>query len=117
MTTYTVFNTQDSSIIYGRGLTAVDAMDIMLSDDGYRWEIRHEDGCYHLYHSDGSANSTRGAAHMVETVIFSVSDDKNAAENEIAEKVIAAGWSRLPTAMTDEDFAAMQAQIAAEDAA
>jgi hypothetical protein len=120
MTTYTVFDTNDSSNIYGRGLTAEHAMNEILTYDGYRYEIRKSDFqgsvCWDLYHSDGSANSTRSARHLVKTGIFSLIDDEARAEQEIAERVIAAGWTGLPDVMADEDFDAMLAQIAADEA-
>ena len=119
-TTYTVFDANDSSNIYGRGLTAVQAMNETLTDDGYRYEIRKSEFqgavCWDLYHSDGSANSTRSARHMVKTFIFSMIDDEAQAEQEIAERAIAAGWNGMPGVMTDEAFDAMLAQIAADDA-
>jgi hypothetical protein len=120
MTTYTVFDANDSSRIYGRSLTAFEAMSKILTYDGYRYEIRKSDFqgsvCWDLYHSDGSVYSTRGADHMVKTVIFSLIGDEAHAEQEIAEHVIAAGWDGLPEVMTDEDFDAMLAEIAADEA-
>lgn len=118
MTTYTVFTNESATEIVGRGLTAEQAMDELLSHDGYAWEIRREadgDG-WRLWHSDGSAYSTRGARHMVATVAFSLADDKADAAREIAERVIAAGWRGLPDCMTDEDYDAMMARIGAEEA-
>jgi hypothetical protein len=38
--TYTVFDPQDTSRIYGRGLTAAPAMHEIMTYDGYRYEIR-----------------------------------------------------------------------------
>ena len=120
MTTYTVFDADDSSNIYGRGLTVEQAMDEILTYDGYRYEIKksdfHGSVCWDLYHSDGSAASTRGARHMVKTVIFSLVEDEAQAMREIAEHVIAAGWNRVPDVMTDEAFDAMLAEIAKDEA-
>ena len=120
MTTYTVFDANESNNIYGRGLTAEQAMDEILTYDGYRYEIQKSDFqgsvCWDLYHSDGSVASTRGACHMVKTVIFSLIEDEVQATREIAERVIAAGWSRVPDVMTDEAFDAMLAEIAEDEA-
>lgn len=114
MTTYTVYRAEDSSDNEA-GLTAVEAMDRIMSHDGYEYDIRPMDGGgWALWHSDGSRNSTRGARHMVKTVAFSLAADRAAAEQEIAECVIKARWPRLPEAMPDADFSAMMAQIAAD---
>lgn len=119
MTTYTVFDSSDFNRIYGRGLTAVQAMNEILTYDGYRYEIRKSEFrgsvCWDLWHSDGSAASTRGARHMVKTVIFSLIEDEAHARQEIAEAVIVAGWNGLPEVMNDEDFKAMLAEITGQD--
>jgi hypothetical protein len=116
MTTYTVFDGNDSSRLYGSGLTAEEAMSEILTYDGYRYEIRKGEfkglACWELWHSDSSENSTRGARHMVKTVAFSLAEDEVTATREIAVEVIAAGWSRMPECVTDEDYHAMQAEIA-----
>jgi len=52
---------------------------------------------------------------MTKTVLFSLIEDEAQAENEVAERVIAAGWPRLPVVMTDEDFAQMLADAAEEN--
>lgn len=118
MTTYTVFTNSNATEIIGRHMSAEQAMDELLSHDGYAWQIRREnDGeGWRLWHSDGSANSTRGARHMVKTVAFSLKDNEAAATREIAEQVCRAGWRRLPDCMTDDDYDAMMAQIAADEA-
>ena len=114
MTTYTVFDDGDFRVL-GRGLAAEDAMAVMLTHDGYRYEIRKSEFqggiCWDLYHSDGSATSTR-ARHMVKTVAFSLVEGETDATREIAEQVIAAGWTRMPQAMADRDFDAMMADVA-----
>jgi hypothetical protein len=120
MTTYAVFDSNDVSNIYGRGLTAEQAMSVILTYDGYSYEIQKSEfqgsACWELYHSDGSAASTRGARHLVKTVIFSLIEDEAQAAHEIAERVIIAGWSRLPEVMTDEEFDAMLAEIGQDNA-
>lgn len=115
---YTVFDANDSSVIYGRGLTSEQAMHEILTYDGYQYEIVKTDFkgsvCWELYHSDGSANSTRGARHMVKTLVFSMIEDGAQAAHEIAEKVIAAGWNDVPSVMTDEAFDALVEQASEE---
>jgi len=105
-TTYTVVSESGDHI--RSGLTAIDAMDEILSHDGYAYEIRREaDGSgFTLWHSDGSAASPRGARHMVQTVIYSVANNADAAKAEIAAKVLAAseGWPGSPEAMTDAEY-------------
>ena len=116
-TTYTVFNPQDSDE-HESGLTALEAMDRILTDDGFRYEIRPgADGRgWRLWHSDGSANSTRGARHFVATVAFSVREAEIEATEEIAATVITADWDHLPVAMTDDEFRAMRtAEVAGSD--
>lgn len=119
MTTYTVYSAEHGSV-YGRNLTAEEAMSKLLTHDGYRYEIRKGEYkgevCWELWHSDGSQNSTRGARHMVKTVTFSFEEDEADATQEIAEEVIKAGWSRMPECMADEDYDAMQAEVAREQA-
>ena len=120
MTSYTVFDANDSSRIYGAGLTAEEAMSEILTYDGYRYEIRQSKfvngrPCWDLWHSDGSENSPRGARHLVKTLAFSLESDEAVAAREIAEQVIYAGWPGMPECMTDEAFAAMVAQAASDN--
>jgi hypothetical protein len=117
MVTYTVFDPNDSSNIYGQNLTAIQAMEELLTYDGYAFEIREESWqgstIWQLYHSDGSANSTRSARHLQKTVVFSLKKDKQQAHEEIALAVITANWPRLPEVMSDDDFEAYKAQLSA----
>ena len=124
MTKYTVFDANDASNIFGRGLTAVEAMEVILTDDGYRFEIRKSvfltSVCWDLYRSDGSANSTRGARDMVKTFVFSFIEDEAQAEQEIAKRVIEErsiedSWRGLPCVMTDTAFDEVMAEIAADE--
>jgi hypothetical protein len=114
MTTYSVY-TQDDHTTAKRGLTACQAMDLLLTYDGYAYEIRHEDcqgtAIWNLYHSDGSTNSTRGARRMVKTVAFSMAGNEDAAIHDIATQICTAGWRCLPECMTDADFNAMLAEL------
>jgi hypothetical protein len=112
MTKYTVFNHTDSSVIYGRGLTAEAAMSEILTYDGREFEIhtvrakpftRRE-----LYSRDRNSQ-------WLSTGVLSLADTRAKALREIALKVISARWDRHPEAMPDQDFDAMVAQ-ALEDA-
>jgi hypothetical protein len=120
MTTYTVFDGNESSKIYGRGLTAEEAMNEILTYDGYRYEIVTSkfqgSVCWDLYHSVDSEASTRGARDFVKTGIFSFIEDEARATHQIAERVIMAGWSRVPDVMTDEAFDDMLAEVARDNA-
>jgi hypothetical protein len=51
------------------------------------------------------------------TVVYSLEDDRAAAEAEIFDKVINADWRHHPTVMTDQQYAEMLAEQAAELAA
>ena len=107
MTTYTVIS--PSGDVIDRNLTALQAMAAILGYDGYAWKfVRAKNGYLSLYHSDGSANSTRGARHFVKTVAGSPLA-RLAGRRAIAEQVINAAWPRLPEAMTDADYDAQGA--------
>lgn len=107
--TYTVLDSTSGDVI-ANGLTAVEAMQEILADDGHKYEIRPEadgDG-FRLWVSSFSRNSTAWNG-LTKSVIFSLAADEATAEQEIAEAVIAARWPRKPEAMTDEAYAAMRA--------
>ena len=114
-TTYTV--TDNNGDVIDSGLTATEAMDLILTDDGHEWEIRPEaDGeGFRLWTSTHSRNSTAYNG-LTRSVVYSLATDAATAEQEIAEKVIAAGWPRKPDAVTDEAHAAMMAEIEADEA-
>ncbi len=112
MTSYTVFDANDSARIYGRGLTAVEAMGEILTYDTRQFEIRAVEGGpytrYVLWSKDLNSSWTR-------TVVSSLADTREEAEQEIAQQVIDACWDRHPEAMLDGDFDDMMARIAAEN--
>ena len=67
MTTYTVI--APGGTVIDRNLTALQAMREILTYDGYAYRFRRDKaGNLYLYHSDGSANSSRGARHFVRCV-------------------------------------------------
>lgn len=109
VTLYTVYDPNNGYEI-ARHLTAQDAMDELLTHDGYRYEIKREGDAWVLYHSDGSEASMRGARHMIRTVVFSLADEEEVAREEIARAVIAAGWPHMPECTTDEAYDRMQAE-------
>jgi hypothetical protein len=112
---YTV--TSAAGDVIDSGLTAVEAMNVILTDDGHEYEIRPEvdgDG-YRLWTSTYSRNSTAYNG-LRQSVIYSLASNVVYAEEEIAHKVIEAGWPRKPAAVTDESHAAMMAELAADEA-
>ena len=131
--TYTVFDANDASNVFGRGLTAVQTMNVILTYEGDRYEIlkSYVQGavCWDLYHSAGSAHSSRS---MVKTGVFSLIENKAKAKREIAKIVCAANWrglnwrglhwpelkwSERHFVLKDKGFNAMLAEIAADEAA
>lgn len=100
------------------GLSAVDAAEILLTDDGYEYEMRADaDGGYTLYVSPYSRNSTLGGRPMVRSVIYTNETDEELAARDIAEAVIRSGhWEKGElNCMTDEQHAAMMAELAADE--
>ncbi len=99
------------------GLTVAEAAREVMQYDGHQFEIRAaEDGNgFELWTSQFSRNSTGGGRPLVKSVIYSVADDRDAAEAEIYRKVIAhADWWKGYSVMTDEDYAARKAIFDAE---
>lgn len=119
MTTYTVFQSNDSSI-FESGLSLADAANSVLTHDGHEWEIRPAadgDG-FRLWTSNASRNSAAYQG-LRQSTVWSLASDRQAAEAEIFAKVIAAEPARSngPEVMTDERFAAMVAETDDEDEA
>lgn len=117
MTTYTVFQANDSSI-FTSGLSLADAANTVLTDDGFEWEIRPDaDGeGFRLWASNASRNSTAYKG-LRQSTTWSLASDRETAETEIFGKVIATGPGRSNgmEVVTDERFAAMLAEIDDED--
>ena len=108
MSTYTVYRADDCDD-FTAGLSLRDAAHELLTADGSDYEIRQdEDGDACLWISDGSANSQRGARHMVRA--YGVS---GLTEDEIYLAVInmAEAWHGW-FACTDESAAAQRADVA-----
>lgn len=110
-TLYTVID-QHSGDVIDSSLTALEAMEVILTDDGHEWEIRPEaDGHgYRLWASAYSRNSTAYSG-LTQSVVYSLLTDEAAAEQEIAAKVIAARWPRKPEAVTDAAHTAMLTEM------
>lgn len=113
--TYTVFNSQNSDRAWS-GLSARDAAELMITrDDGYGFEFRPEaDGVgWRLWVTlvGGGGNHP-----MVSSRHFSLTMDRDAAEAEICAEIIAERrWGRMEV-MTDAEFEAVMAQLAADNA-
>lgn len=108
-TTYTVLDL--NGLVLGRGCDLAEAAHIILTDDGGEYEIRPAadgDG-FCLWSRQPVAN--RGWA---KTVVFSLESDRALAEAEIFAAVLAARWPRHAEAMTDAEYDAMMADLAAE---
>ena len=108
MTTYTVIDDNSGEAI-ATGLTVAEAAAEVLTSDSQEFDIRAaEDGNgFELWTRQQVANKG-----WTQTVVYSVEDDRAAAEAEIFAKVIAADWPRHPTVMTDQQYAEMQAEMA-----
>jgi len=125
MTTYTVYR-HASDFVEGSGLTAEQAAEIILSHDGARWELRREPArwdiagvpCWQVYgpppggrgewvpYYDGPPPHGRALEACAPT--------EAEAWAKIAPMVLTADWRGPFTVMTDADFDAMMAELAAE---
>lgn len=123
-TLYTVLNA--GGTVQAEGCTVSEAAIELLTYDGYRYEVRRADpkwdsfgeSRWDLWHSDGSAASTRGANHMTCTQIGVYAASEEAAWPLIAREVINhPGWFKGCDVMTDEDYAAMMTEVARDNEA
>lgn len=103
--TYAVLKTNGETI--DTDLTAAEAAQAILSDDGQDYEIRPSSDYpgFDLWTRKQVAN--RG---WHKTVIFSLETDADKAEAEICERVIHANWQNEPFAMTMEAYKEMLAE-------
>jgi hypothetical protein len=107
-TTYTVYDPTDSSN-HTSGLSAAEAADMLLSDDGQEWEVRPLEG------EPGFVLWTRqqvAGRKWTKCAMWSLADTLEAATAEILGKVLVAETRSGPEAMTDKAFARMQADVA-----
>ncbi len=106
--TYTV--TDYNGEVIARHLSAYEAAKTILTDDGRDWEIREENGGgFALWSCQPVANRP-----WRQTIVYSAADTREEAEAEIFAEVVAASWRHHPTAMTDEAFDRMMAELNAE---
>ena len=122
MITYTVTN--PNGAVEDRGLSAIEAAQMILGHDGNRYELRHEaaydvasEKCFQLYGTtrqgqrelSAFSNGAGGGRKLISTYAA----DEAAAWDAIAEMVLTADWGGL-SAMTDADYDAMIAEAEAE---
>lgn len=106
---FTVLKTDDSSQIYGHNMTAEDAMDEIMTHDGYEYRIEEDPeapGEWRLMASHHSRNSSVGLGDFNQ-VFFTLADSENEATEKFAKLVIehsGDNWSRLEAIPTDEFF-------------
>lgn len=104
--TYTIANFCTNEV--QSGLSARDVAAELLGHDGAEWEIRDngETG-FDLWH-----RKTNAGKPWTMTVIYSIEEEREAAEKEIFDKVIASGyWDRDDMfAGTDEQYRRMLAE-------
>lgn len=108
MTTFTIYSGSTGNST--SGLTAIEAARELLGYDGHEFEIRRADGGGHeLWVSMFSRNSACFSG-LTRSVIFSIKDDPDGAEEDISQRVIKSGfWENGNiSVMTDEAFSAMQ---------
>ena len=114
MTTYT-YPVGDGCCEPTSGMTAREVAAERLIHDGSTYELRHEpDGDWQLYGSSNMPSARTGAMVPLydgNRLLYSLADTEADAWAELAPRVVNATWSRVPDAMTDEDYAAMQAEI------
>lgn len=104
--TYTIANFRRGDV--QTGLSAREAAAALLGHDGAEWEIRDEaDAGFALWHRQPNAGKP-----WTKTVIYSIEDDRETAENQIFERVIASGiWERGDMMVAaDEDYIAAMAE-------
>ena len=105
MTTYTIINSVEAQ----SGLSLEDAARELLLEDGAEYDIREAvDGAgFELWHRKPNANKP-----WTKTVIYSIEDDRDAAETDIFKKVIDSGYWEGDdlSCMTDERYAEMLAE-------
>lgn len=101
---YTVIS--EAGIVIRRHLTAVDAADEILMHDGHSYEIRRADDGqgFELWVSKFSRASPLGGKPLVKSQIFSLAEDEDTAQKEIAGLVITARWRGYPEAIKDTEY-------------
>jgi len=111
MTTYTVFDSNNSSV-YRSGLSLADAADELLKTDGYRYEIREDDGLFELFISERSENYYGGPGKMISCAAGGF---VKADREKLLQKIVSDVWHDME-AMPDEDFSVMLASFEEDEA-
>jgi len=110
MTFYTIIDRNGG--VLARQMTLADAAITVMQYDGFEFDIRRElagDG-FRLWTSRHSRNSPTGA-RLLESRIYSMEDDEDAARLDIYRQVIArAHWFNGQEVMTDDQYDAMIAE-------
>jgi|GEM_PF-4657625 len=88
--------------VIGTNLSAAIAAEEILTYDGREYEIRqeHDGDGYRLWSRDQGRPWQK-------TVVFSLADQRSAAEAEIFHAVLVADWPGHPDAMTDDAYNAI----------
>jgi hypothetical protein len=98
--TYTVFRPWDSSIVLGRGLTAVEAARAIVGCDDRVYSLRKEGEFWYLYTSPLSRDDGR----LLRAGYYSLAKDEAEAWEDIARQVIAHHWEGGPIALPDREY-------------
>lgn len=114
MTTYTY--PADGRGAAHSGWTAREVAEMRLGHDGFHYEMRLGDGCWQVYGGQWqhrmsplwSGPSPHGR------LLMSFAETEDVAWSEIAPLVVFADWPSVPDAMTDADFAMLEAEAALE---
>lgn len=108
MTTYTVISRNSGEPI-DRHLTAAEAAQVILTDDGRDYDLRQDEFGWTLW-------SRQQVAYIgwAATVATSIHDDRDLAEADIFQQVIYAHWAGHPEAITDAAYDRMIADLDAE---
>lgn len=109
MTTYTVFDSQDSRKAMN-GLTIDEAAEAILQQDGQEYEIRNQGNFYTLWTRQQVANRP-----WMQTVFSAVSENEQKAKDSIFNMVLGDALGQRITWMIDEDYNLMLAKIAKDN--
>jgi hypothetical protein len=113
LTKYTVVSPIDESCVYGRGLTTLQAAEVVLMHDGYGYEIRRADPNrmqWDLWVSMAPVVLFRESPYMKRAAIASVwAPTAEEAWAEIAALVVhhCRSWVDAPEPMTDQEYERM----------
>ena len=105
MNTYTVISRNSGEPI-DRHLTAAEAAQVILTDDGRDYDLRQDEFGWTLWSRQQVANIGWTA-----TVATSIHDDRDLAEADVFHQVICAHWARHPEAITDAAYDRMIADL------